>query len=433
MERLTELAKMILAEAQSLGADYAQCQVSESEKKEFNVDGGRFSLMRTLFDRDVSITVLKEQRKGSVRINRFDEAAVRAAARECLAACESAEPDPAWEFNAQPGEQDFTDGCPECDTEALFRRTRELLRDVNERHPKIMMEQMITEHTGEKCVYMNSAGVTYRTASGYYNFELMYSAHEGEQGSSFYGSSVMLKDLDRPVIDCALIERELGDVEKQIAAKPLQGKFVGTVVLAPMALGEIVLSTAMNSFLSDSSLIDGTSIWKDQLGKTVADERITVSLVPRCEDVVCGQRYTDEGYPAEDFDVIREGKLQRFLLSQYGANRVGGVRAPGSGSNVVMAPGDKSLEEIVSGIEKGVLVMRFSGGEPAPSGEFSGVAKNSFLIENGRVTDALTETMISGCVADMLRSVRAVSSDVLKDGTMVLPYVAFEGVTVSGK
>ena len=433
MERLTELAKMILAEAKSQGADYAQCEVSESEKREFNVDGGRFSLMRTLFDRDVSVTVLKAQRKGSVHINRFDEASVRAAVAESLAACESAEPDPAWEFDTEPKELSFTDGCPECDAEALFRRTRELLQDVTERHPKIMMEQMITEHDAERCVYMNSAGVTYRTTSGSYNFELMYSAHEGEKSSSFYGSSVTLKTLEKPVIDCALIERELADVEKQIDAKPLQGKFVGCVVLAPMALGEVVLATVCNSFLSDSSLIDGTSIWKDKLGEVVADEGITVSLAPRSSDVVCGERYTGEGYPAEDFDVIRSGVLKSFLLSQYGANRVGGVRAPSSGSNVVMAPGEKSLEEIVSGIERGILVMRFSGGEPASSGEFSGVAKNSFLIENGKVTDALAETMISGCVPDMLRSVRAVSSDMLKDGSMALPYVAFDGLTVSGK
>ncbi|MBR4692534.1 MAG: TldD/PmbA family protein [Oscillospiraceae bacterium] len=433
MERLTELARLILAEAEKLGADYAQCEVAESEKREFNVDGGRFSLMRTLFDREVSVTVLKEQRKGSVGINRFDEESVRAAVADSLAACESAEPDPAWEFDTEPREESFTDGCPDCDEEALFMRTRELLRDVNERHPKIMMEQMITEHDAERRVYMNSAGVVCKTTSGWYDFELMYSAHEGEKGSSFYGSSVRLQNLDKPVIDCAFIEKELADVEKQIETKPMEGKFVGTVLLAPMALAEIVLSTVSNSFLSDAALIDGTSIWKDKLGEQVADPGITVSLQPRCPDVVCGQRYTGEGYAAEDFDVIREGKLQSFLLSQYGANRVGGKRAPANGSNVTMAPGAKSLEEIIGGIERGVLVMRFSGGEPAASGEFAGVAKNSFLIENGRVTDALAETMISGCVPDMLMNVRAVSSDVLKDGTMVLPYVAFDGVTVSGR
>ena len=433
MERMIELARLVLAEAKKLGADYAQCEVAESEKREFNVDGGRFSLMRTLFDRDVAITVLKAQRKGSVHINRFDEEAVLAAVAQSVAASESAEPDPAWEFNTVPADESYTDGSPDCDTEALFRRTRELLQDVNQRHPKIMMEQMITEHSAERCVYMNTAGVTYRTSSGAYSFELMYSAHEGEKGSSFYSSGVVLKDLDRPIIDCALIERELSEVEKQIDTVPLQGKFVGTAVLAPMALAEVVLSTAMNSFLSDSALIDGTSIWKDKLNETVADERFTVSLAPRSPDVVAGQRYTGEGFAAEDFDVIREGKLRSFLLSQYGANKVGGRRAPCTGSNVCVRPGEKSLEEIVSGIEKGVLVMRFSGGEPAASGEFAGVAKNSFLIENGKVTDALAETMISGCVPDMLRNIRDISSDMLKDGSMALPYIAFDGLPISGK
>ncbi len=77
--------------------------------------------------------------------------------------------------------------------------------------------------------------------------------------------------------------------------------------------------------------------------------------------------------------------------------------------------------------------MRFSGGSPSTGGEFSGVAKNSFLIENGRIKCALSETMISGCVADMLKNIRSVSSDVLKDGSVALPYVAFDGLTVSGK
>ena len=40
MDRITDIAKTILAEAKQLGADYAHCTVSENEKKEFNVDGG---------------------------------------------------------------------------------------------------------------------------------------------------------------------------------------------------------------------------------------------------------------------------------------------------------------------------------------------------------------------------------------------------------
>ena len=433
MNELENLAEYIIVEAKAQGADYVQCVVRESEKREFNVDGGRFSLMRTLFDRDVAITVLKDQRKGSVHINRFDESAVYDAIAECIAASESAEPDEAWQFCDEPIEVTYVQGTPVCDTEKLFSRTKELLEDIKKRHPKILIEQMITSHDSYRSVYLNSNCVFYHPTAGAYSFSLMYSAHEGEKSTSFFSSDVTLDNLDNAVIDCALIDRELGEIEKQLDPEPLEGKFTGTVLLAPAALSEIVLGTVFSNFVSDSSLIESTSIWKDKLGEQVADERLTIILKARGEDIVIGSRVTGEGYPAEDFDLIRDGKLVSFDLSQYGANKTGQKRAGCSTGNIFIPAGDKSTAEIISEIEKGVLVMRFSGGEPAPSGEFSGVAKNSFLIENGKITGALAETMISGCVPDMLNNIREISADLLKDGSVSLPYIAFDGVTISGK
>lgn len=433
MDRITEIAGTILAEAKKLGADYAQCTVSESEKKEFNVDGGQFSLMRTLFNRNIVITVLKEQRKGTVQINRFEEDAVKAAVADAIAAGASGRPDPAWEFAKGPADESFEEGAPECDTDRLFMRTRELLETIREKHPRILMEQMITEHDSARTVFMSSNDVCYRTRSGSYSFGLMYSAHEGEKSSSFYGSDVTVKTLDRPVIECALIERELSAVEKQLDPMPLEGKFVGPAILAPAALAEIVIGTIMGSFVSDVSLIDGTSIWKDKLGQEVADPAFSLSFRPFSEDVVVGGHYTGEGYPAEDYDLIMNGRLMSFALSQYGANRIGGIRAGNQSSNIIIAAGKETLEQMIGGISRGILVMRFSGGQPAPSGEFSGVAKNSFLIENGKIAGALSETMISGCVPEMLRQIRGISSDVLKDGNVSMPYIAFDGLTISGK
>ena len=433
MERIMNVARMILTEAKEQGADYAQCTVSESEKKEFNVDGGSFSLMRTLFNRNVVITLLKDQRKGTVQINRFDEDAVKSAVADAVAASESGKPDPAWEFAKEPAEASFEEGTPECDTDLLFMRSKELLETIGKKHPKILMEQMITEHNTSRSIFLSSNDVCYRTVSGSYGFSLMYSAHEGEKSSSFYGSDVTLKTLDKPVIECALIERELTAVEQQLDTIALEGKFVGPAILAPMALGEIVIGTIMGNFVSDISLIDGISIWKDKLGQEVADPAFSLSFEPFNENVVVGSPYTGEGYPAENYNVIRNGKLESFALTQYGANKTGGKRAGNQSDNVMIAAGTKTLDEMIAGIERGILVMRFSGGEPAPSGEFSGVAKNSFLIEKGKIAGALSETMISGCVPDMLRKIRDISSDTLKDGNVSVPYITFDGLTISGK
>ena len=185
MNKIMTLARDILVEAKKQAADYAQCSVSESEKKEFNVDGGRFSLMRTLYNRNVTITVLKDQRKGTVQINRFDADTVKAAVQDALNAAESGKPDPAWEYARGPLEKDFVVGQPECDTDKLFERTKELLEMIGKRHPKILMEQMITSHDSGKIVYANTNDVIYKSHWGAYSFGLMYSGHEGEKSTSF--------------------------------------------------------------------------------------------------------------------------------------------------------------------------------------------------------------------------------------------------------
>ena len=38
---------------------------------------------------------------------------------------------------------------------------------------------------------------------------------------------------------------------------------------------------------------------------------------------------------------------------------------------------------MVKNIDRGLLVTRFSGGSPSDNGDFSGIAKNSFYIQNG--------------------------------------------------
>lgn len=432
MEQLKLIANNAVNTLKIGGADKAQCDVGYSVTREFNVDGGQFSLFRTLFDKHVILTAIKDGKKGTVRQNRYDDETVKALASECLTVAESSVPDPAWDIAPLEENKDFVYGAVRSDTEKLFDRCKELMSDIKARYPKILMEQMIVKHKEVGTVYANSNGVLHSEHCGYYSVSLMYSAHEGEKASSFFGSDFTTADLDTPFIDCATIAKDLSDVEKQIETSPIEGKFEGVVLLPPSSLGEFVYYTLSN-FTSDGAMMQGTSPWAGSLGQQVADPRLTISSEPFNENVVIGERVTSEGFLAADYDIIKDGVLNSFMLSQYVANKMGMKRAPNSDMSLVIKPGDKKLDDIIASIEKGVIVGRFSGGQPSPSGDFSGVAKNSFLIENGKITKALSETMISGNLADMMKNVYAISDDRVCDGSSVLPYAAFSGITVSGK
>ncbi len=432
IEALKKTAQRAVAALQKEGADKAQATVSYTVTHEFNVDGGEFSLFRTLFDKALSMTAIRGGRKGTVAQNRYDEGTIAEAAKGCLEAAASAQPDENWDFAPLSKNEDFVLGEVKPDTDRLFFRCQELMADVKAKFPRIIMEQMIVAHRERYSAQANSNGVLFSTHAGQYEVQLMFSGHEGDKASSFFGSGVVADDLDRPFIQMGSIEKDFADVEKQIETTGLAGKFEGVMVMTPgCALS--LFYTLLSDFAGESGLLSGTSPWKDKLGEQVADERFSLRLAPLDERIVCGSRVTAEGFRAEDFDVIKNGRLNAFCLGLYAANKLGLERGKNDSFNVIVEKGDRSIDEIVASIDRGILVGRFSGGRPASNGDFSGVAKNSFLIENGKIGPALSETMISGNMADMLLHLRAVSREQVADGMSVLPYLAFDGITISGK
>ena len=432
IETLKKTAQAAVAALQQEGADKAQASVSYTITHEFNVDGGEFSLFRTLFDKQLAMTAIQGGKRGIVAQNRYDEATIAASAKACLEAAASAQPDENWDFAPVSKNEDFVLGEVKPDTDKLFARCQELMAAVRERFPKIIMEQMIVSHKEIIRAQANSYGVLFSTHQGSYEVMLMFSGHEGDKASSFFGSGVIADSLDKPFLELGSIEKDLGDVEKQIETTGVSGKFEGTMVVTPGCLGSLFYSL-LTDFAGEGGLLSGTSPWKDKLGEQVADERITLSLAPLDERIVCGSRTTGEGFRAENYDVIQNGKLNAFVLGLYASNKLKLPRGKNDSMNVIVAPGDASIDEIVASIDKGILVGRFSGGAPASNGDFSGVAKNSFLIENGKIGPALSETMISGNLADMLLHLRAISAEQVADGMGVLPYMAVDGITISGK
>lgn len=432
MTKLKQTAAYALDKLKAGGADNAYACVTQSETREFNVDNGKFSLYRTLFGSSVSLCALKDSKKGSAAGNSLDAEAVDALCDECLAVAAAGKSDKDYVIAAENRQKDFKSGCADCDESKLFERSRELLEDIKTKYPLISVEQLIIKHRRVSSVYADLSGTVYTELGGVYSVSLMYSAHKDGKTSSFFGSGVYVDNLDSPFISLARIADELAEVQRQIETKPVEGKFVGTVICPPSSLGEIVFD-ALGNFAGGSAVLDGTTPWIDSIGKQVADSRLTVSLCPHSDRIVVGENVSGEGFLTEDCTIIKEGILQSFMLNRYIANKTGFAPAGNTSGNLMIERGRTSVADMVKGIKKGLWIGRLSGGMPASNGDFSAVAKNSFLIEDGEIKEAVSETMINGNLKDMLMNIGNISKETVEDGSTVLPYITFENVTISGK
>jgi len=71
----------------------------------------------------------------------------------------------------------------------------------------------------------------------------------------------------------------------------------------------------------------------------------------------------------------------------------------------------KSLEDLTAEVQNGLLVHRFSGNVVPETGDFSGLVKQAYYVQNGEIKYPIKGTMISGNIYKALQGVIAVGGD----------------------
>ena len=410
---------------------YEHC-VSESEKQELNTEKADFNLFRTIFDNGVSVTVILDGKKGAASGNDLTDAGLEKVVADALAAAASSIPDEANVIAEYQEPEAFHAGPWEADMPRFYDCLRAMMDTVEKVYPKVNLLQVIGDHTKHHVYYVNSNGTRFENFEGAYHVSLEMSGSDGEKNTGLDYTGFSTHDLDTPFVEQGSVKAHLEATEKSLDSVPLPGKFEGTVILTPDCLGNFLYMIATN-YIMGGVIMEGTSQWLNKLGQQVVSDKITVTLKAQDDRIVETQPFTGDGYKAEDVVAIEKGVLKSFLLNLYAAKKTGRPVTKNTSFATVVENGDKALSEIIASVDKGLIVGGFSGGEPGANGEFSGVAKNSFYVENGKVVGAVTETMINGNLETMFQNVIAVSKEQVCDGSTVLPYIACGGVVISGK
>ncbi len=432
MKDLIQISEKIKSLLAGRGIGKYSISVSRGQMDEFNAENGEFSLYRTVYSGSIGVTVFTEGRRGAASGNDISDEGIEKTVSDAISAAEAGNPDPAYDIAPREEPGNFTEGATEPDMDGLFARSKELLGDIKSGFPEIVVMLAVISYNSSRTLYENSNGTLFTTRSGSYGVSVEFSATDGENSTGMDGTGFSTTDLSVPFIEKADLKKRLTDTVNRLTLIPFEGKFEGTAILTPGCLGEFV-SMLLDNYASGSVVLDGTSLWLDRVGEKVADEKLTVSFPVADQRMVCGSNYNSSGFRTEDFTVIENGVLKGHMLDLYVANKTGRPVVKSEFGSIVVKPGDVSVDDLIKGVEHGIIVGSFSGGSPGTNGEFSGVAKNAFLVENGNIAGAVSEVMINGNLGEMFGNIAGVSRETVEDGSSVLPYMSFSGIVVSGK
>ena len=412
--------------------DKFQCALTKSTLYEMNMEGNDFSLIRTTIDNKLNITVIKDKRKADISLNRIDGRSIEEAIETVIELSNTSQQDPDYDISPKQEAQQFTCGPVKPDTEHMYSLLKEFIKNVSTLYPKILLSETVFSHKHSITHFVNSNSVDFTTNKGIYRFYSLFSSKDADKTSSFNYSGFSLKNLQSDLLDHGSLNNLLSQSVEHLHAQTIQGKFIGDVIITPDCLDDLLYSY-IATYLGDRALITGLSLFKDKLGQMITHPKLTLHSKPLSPEVVDGYFVTSDGFAAEDITIIDKGVLKSFMLSLYGANKTKLERAKNSGGNFIIEPGDKTFDEMIATVKKGILFARYSGGMPSANGDFSGVAKNSYFIEDGKIKYPVAEVMVSGNLADLFKNIVDISKERINFGSSIYPYLQTSGVTISGK
>lgn len=422
---LKSAAARALERMRASGFDEAQVTAAAMRQDEVNIQRTEPSLLRSTDSRRLMLTGIVDGRRATTDLTDLRDESVRAGVESLLAAARSAPRDPANRVSAGQ-KASIVQGPQEADVDMLTGKARELIDFCRRSSPRVNIVEAVALHALLRTHTVTTGGSELESQVGHHSMGVFGTAREGTTTSGFAYTGGNTHALDEHASEYFGIAEMMRNLERSIHPRPFGEKFVGEVILTPPAVADFV--GWFLGQLCDVQLIAGTSLYRDRVGEAVGSDLLTLRSRFDAPGVAA---LTSDAFVASPVCVLDKGVLKTLTPSLYASLKTGLPHVPIASGGWEMAAGDTPRDELVAKTKKGALVGRLSMGNPASNGDFSGVIKNSFAIADGEQGHALSETMISGNVAQMLRDVVAVSRERIDTGAFLLPWVRIGGLHFS--
>ena len=446
-QRLLQLCDDVLARAKTAGASgceaYAERVTQTSATVEQNeLKGASFAEHEAVGIR-VLLAGIDGERSGFAYVNHLGDQSINDAIADAIAIARASQGDPAnglvtpLPARSVPGLWD--DAIAALQPADVVDSAVRLLDGARKDDARVSVDNASCSATTGMSAVASSAGVRVACSESSVTWGLFGMAVDGAQVGSFESVFDAARTLQTVDIDGAarlFTERVLSLLHPR-AGKSYRGK----VLFSPEAFEEIFLEPLFESIDGDT-VHKGKSRLQDKLGKAVAARGFTLIDNGTVPGGLGSAAFDREGLPHRRTVIVGDGMLHSFLYDGKAARRAGqrptghaqgSARAlPGIGTtNIKVAPGQASDDDLLRELGTGLYVGRFSGNVDAVSGDFSGVAKGSFLVQRGRKTAPVKETLIAGNVFAALHQMVAWGRTLHKNMATLCPQVLIDHIDVT--
>jgi PmbA protein len=424
---LGEAARAAVEAATAGGATEAEAWAEGSRSRELRVHDGEVESLTEASGRGVGLRAWIGTRTGYAYGTDLSDRGIAELAEAAVGAAQvadedenSAAPDPGGEEPA------LIEGLRD---EGVARTETAEVIDLAKRIERVALDRDERVSSVEEVVYVDedtdAAIVTSRGVSGSYGASVAYSflqalAMQDSEVQTGLGFGVGRAPGQ---LDAESIGAEAGDEAASMlgASKPKSRT-------CPVVLSDRVTASFagfIGGALSADEVQRGRSPFADRLGDELAAKALVLADDGTDADGLASAPFDGEGTPRGRTPLIGDGKLRAYLHDSYTARR-GGAESTGnasrasyrsppsvSPSNLMLEPGDLSLEQLIAEAGDGVYVTEVAGlhsGVNPVTGRYS-VGASGKAIRGGELADPLREFTIAGELLGTLVAIRAVGSD----------------------
>ena len=433
-DELETIAQRALEAALAAGAGDAEAYVQDSVGREIRIFDGEVESLTEAGERGLGLRCWIDHRAGYAYGTELSEEGLGRIARDAVETARIADadeyaaapsPDRAAASPAIPGLRD--PALAQWTTERKIELAKGMERAAREADERVVgVETAVYADEEQRVAIASSTGLagSFEATTVYAYTQAIAEAGGDKQTGLGFGMGRSPEGVD---------PEEIGGEAAERAASLLGARKPGSRA-CPVVLDPIVAASFVG-FIGGTLCADavqrGRSPFAGRLGEPVASPALTLTDHATDPAGLNSSPFDAEGTPRGQTPLIEAGKLAAYLHDSYTARREqasgaagasttanasrAGYRSPPSvsTSNLIIAPGAQTLEELLGEAGEGVYVTDVAGlhsGVNPVSGTFS-VGATGRLIKGGQLAAPADEFTIASDLESMLKAITAASSD----------------------